>query len=106
MRPDVLGGLGFAYALAGDRANARRVLDEMKQEAARTYVSPTQFAIVFLGLGDRDRAFEWYRRACEEHNFGLFSFPSGPLTASLSLRSDSRHDSILRCMRLVNGRPP
>jgi len=102
MRPDVLGGLGFAYALTGKQRDALRVLKEMKKEDARTYVAPTQFALVYVGLGDRDRAFEWYQRACEEHNFGLFGFPSGPLTASL--RPDPRHESILRCMRLLKER--
>ena len=100
--PEAWGGLGYAYARSGDRQNALRMLSRMEKEATKSYVAPTQFALVYIGLGDKDRAFEWYRRACESHNLGVFGFPFGPLTASL--RGDPRHDSILRCMRLLDKR--
>ena len=51
--PEAWGGLGYAYARSGDRQNALRMLNEMEKEAARSYVAPTQFALLYVGLGDK-----------------------------------------------------
>jgi eukaryotic-like serine/threonine-protein kinase len=97
--PALSGGLGYTYGVTGNRQEALRVLRRMEAASSQSYVRPTEFAVVFLGLGQKDSAFAWYRRACEEHDYGLFSFPASPRTRSL--RDDPRHDGILRCMNLA-----
>ncbi len=44
--------LGHALARAGQEAEARSMLDELRTQATRQYVSPWAFAHVHLGLGD------------------------------------------------------
>jgi adenylate cyclase len=48
--PQILGGLGNAYALLGDGEKARRFLAELAERAKKQYVSPGNFR------GHRDRA--------------------------------------------------
>jgi TolB-like protein/Tfp pilus assembly protein PilF len=50
--------LGHVYGRAGDRANALRMLQEIKTQAEHRYVSPVEFAVVYAGLGDADAAFD------------------------------------------------
>jgi serine/threonine protein kinase/Flp pilus assembly protein TadD len=54
--------LGYAYGVAGQKEKAQAVLRELQQRFQEGYVSPPLVALVFLGLGDRDRAFEWLEK--------------------------------------------
>ena len=60
------GSLGHALALAGRADEARAVLDEMEARPASRAPSPFDVAIVWAGLGERDRVFEWLGRAADE----------------------------------------
>ena len=59
-----LGFLGYAYGRAGRRADALRVLEELLSASRQGYVSPQALVFVYMGLGDRDKAFE-----CLEQSF-------------------------------------
>ena len=61
--PFVTGYLGYAYAKSGDRAKAEAVLADLKQMSAHRYVSPFCTAIVYLGLGDNERAMDGLEKA-------------------------------------------
>jgi TolB-like protein/Tfp pilus assembly protein PilF len=67
--PQVLGGLGQAYAFLGDRAKARQFLAELAERAKRQYVSPGNFAMILIALKDYDAAFGWMEKAAEERDF-------------------------------------
>ena len=45
--------LGRAYALAGQRAKALTILDELDTFSRERYVSPFDMAVIHLGLADR-----------------------------------------------------
>jgi adenylate cyclase len=59
----VAGYLGYAYAASGDRTRASTVMQELQQESSRRFVSPLWQAIIYLGLGDRQRTLEGLERA-------------------------------------------
>ena len=59
--------LGHAYARAGQKDAALRILEEISEEAPDSYVSPYDMAIVSLGLGEIDTALKWLDRGCDEH---------------------------------------
>lgn len=65
--PVLSGFLGYSYAMAGD-AKALEVLAALLEEARHSYVPPYSIAIIYLGLGDRDKALEWLERAFVEHS--------------------------------------
>ncbi|MDE2273924.1 MAG: winged helix-turn-helix domain-containing protein [Gammaproteobacteria bacterium] len=60
---EALSLLGYAEGVAGRQKQAQRVLAELQQASAQRYVPPYNFAVVYLGLGDRHRALEWLEKA-------------------------------------------
>jgi serine/threonine-protein kinase len=62
------GFLGYAYAISGDRAKAEQSLTELEDLAKRQYVSPTAFATIYLGLGDKEQCLDWLEKAYEQRD--------------------------------------
>ena len=56
----------YALAMCGDAAGARRLLDALNERARREYVRPWKIGLVYLGLGERQRALDWIERAYRE----------------------------------------
>jgi TolB-like protein/DNA-binding winged helix-turn-helix (wHTH) protein/tetratricopeptide (TPR) repeat protein len=95
----VRGALGRVYGLAGRRAEARRVLQQLiRDRAGPKYVAADDIAAVHIGLGETDHAFAWLRRACEERATALVNLKVDP--AFDGLRGDRRFDDLLRCAGL------
>lgn len=61
--PFVAAYLGYAYGAAGDRARALATIEELKKKSVHGYVPPFNLAIVYLGLGDLDRAMDLLEQA-------------------------------------------
>jgi TolB-like protein/DNA-binding winged helix-turn-helix (wHTH) protein/Tfp pilus assembly protein PilF len=67
--PGVIGALVWAYAHAGRRADALRLLEELKKRQQQTgYVPAAAFIYAYMGLGDNDQAFVWFEPAYQEHS--------------------------------------
>src|SRR5438128_5184288 len=62
------GFLGYAYAISGDRAKAEEALRELEELAKRQYVSPTAFATIYLGLGQKEKCLDWLEKAYEQQD--------------------------------------
>src|SRR5947207_2537490 len=62
------GFLGYAYAISGDRARAEQALRELEELAKRQYVSPTAFATIYLGLGQKEKCLDWLEKAYEQQD--------------------------------------
>jgi eukaryotic-like serine/threonine-protein kinase len=90
--------LAYAYAAAGRRGEALKILDEQQRLAKQRYVSPYNFAIIYTGLGDKDQAFEWLTKSVEQRTLIIFHLKSRPMFDSL--RSDPRYPELLRKMNL------
>jgi tetratricopeptide (TPR) repeat protein len=91
----VLGTLGEAYAIAGMTKEALGILAELEELRARGAAGPSHIALVHMGLGDLDRAFEYLDQAVEERE----SWVVLDLVASPefdSLRPDPRFDDLVR----------
>src|SRR5260370_33685041 len=66
--PPMVASLARAYAMSGKHAEALKLLEELRDLSTRRYVAPFMFAEVYVGLGDKDRAFEWLERGYREHD--------------------------------------
>jgi adenylate cyclase len=77
------GFLGYAYAISGDRAKAAQALRELEELAKRQYVSPTAFATIYVGLGEKEKALDWLEKAYAEQD-----------SACWYLRIDQIYDSV------------
>jgi tetratricopeptide (TPR) repeat protein len=64
-------GLGHVYARAGRTAEAHRLLEELVVLSKQRYVSRMDFASIYAGLGEKDRAFECLETAYKQHDLGL-----------------------------------
>jgi TolB-like protein/Tfp pilus assembly protein PilF len=97
--PLVTAGLGMLYAMAGRKDQARQLLAQIDLAGQQGYVSPIYRAIVYMGLGETDRAFEWLARAVECHDPHILHLPAKPIYDSL--RQDGRFQMLLRKMNLT-----
>ena len=82
------------------RAEAQKVLRELEEESKQKYVSRFYRALVYVGLGDRDRAIEWLQRAYEDRVRFMPYLRSEPEFDSL--RADPRFQDLVRRV----GLPP
>ncbi len=64
----VIGVLIRAYAHAGQRQDALRLLAELKKRRQASYVPAAAFVNAYLGLGDNEQAFAWLERAFQEQS--------------------------------------
>ena len=69
--PPVVGHLIMAYAHAGRRADALRLLAELKKRRRVGYVPSPAFVNAYLGLGDYDEAFAWLEEEYKEQSNSL-----------------------------------
>lgn len=65
---DLMLDLGFAYATAGKRGEAKRILDTLKSLRERGIVPSSSIAILYGALGDSNEAFVWLEKAYEERD--------------------------------------
>lgn len=95
-RPEMNFLVGLAQGLAGRKDEARKVLDFLLERRRTQFVPPAMIAMVYLGLGDKDKAFEWLDAACDEH--GIFTDQAKVHPMFDPLRADPRFDALLRKM--------
>ena len=100
--PAVIGVLVRAYAHAGRRAEALRLLDELKRRQQKGYVPTAAFVNAYLGLGDNEEAFAWLERAYKEHSMILQYIKVHPFFDPL--RGDPRFAALARRVGLDQAR--
>jgi len=91
-----LGFMGYAHALANQRAEAETVLNVLHEISHRKYVSPYSILVIHLGLGPQERVFELLEQLYEEGNDWLVWLKVSPELKSV--RNDPRFKNLL--MRL------
>jgi len=94
----VLAQRGIIEAVAGQRTEALRSLQELERRSKSEYVPPSMLAFILLETGDKDRAFALLMQACAERDNGLISAKVDPLLDRY--RSDPRFGTLLKCMHL------
>ena len=85
--------LGFAYGVAGERDKSLQVLDNLQALDRERYVPAYNFAVVYTGLGDFDKAFEWFEQAFRERS-GFLPFLKVEPAVDV-LRADARFADLL-----------
>ncbi|MBZ5660149.1 MAG: protein kinase [Acidobacteriia bacterium] len=96
-----LASLAYAYAVQGKKAEAQKVLDQLTELSKKKYIQPRLLARIYVGLGDKDKAFEYLEKSYEDR-----SIETGFGTINVdpnfdSLRSDPRYTDLLRRMNLL-----
>ncbi len=93
--------LGQAYARAGKKDEAQKILARMNEEAKSRYIAPYAWALIRLGLGEKERAIDELDRAYQtgDTNY-LFVIKVDPLLDEL--RGDPRFDALVQ--KIVAGK--
>ncbi len=91
--PIYRGQLAHAYALAGKRAKALKILEQLKALSKEKYVAPVDIAIIYTGVGDRNAAFQWLEKAYQERTARITELSEPHFD---SLRSDPRFSDLMR----------
>jgi eukaryotic-like serine/threonine-protein kinase len=94
-----LAALGQAYAVAHQEGEARKILDQLKERSRQTYVQPMWIAVIHLGLGEKDQAFDWMQKAYVDHSAWLVYLKVDPWFDTV--RSDARFGDLLRRVGLA-----
>ena len=96
---EILGELGYAYALSGRPDRARGILQDLEVRSKGRYTSPYFSALVYAGLGDRDQAFARLDRAVTDRSDAVVYLEVEPRLDSL--RSDPRFTALVRRVGLA-----
>jgi TolB-like protein/Flp pilus assembly protein TadD len=63
--------IGYTFTRLGDRQHAQAALEELQARAAARYVPPFNIAMIYNGLGERDKTFEWLEKAYADRDVRL-----------------------------------
>jgi tetratricopeptide (TPR) repeat protein len=112
--PHMLAALGHALATSGRTKDALQVAAELKQRTGLRYVPPYNIAMVYAGPGEKDAAFEWLERACDDRSIwytrcsmicglipGSVAFSTAWLPAWFGLTSKTRSAALPPCQKLL-----
>jgi DNA-binding winged helix-turn-helix (wHTH) protein/TolB-like protein/lipoprotein NlpI len=99
--PQLTAHIAQAMALSGKKSESRALLVELQQRATRQYVPPYSIALIHIGLGENQAAFDWLEKAYTDRSSGMIYFKVEPMLAPL--RSDARYQDILRRMGLASS---
>lgn len=98
--PMDIAALGHAYAVSGQRTEARKALQKLEQLARQRYVSNYERALICTGLGENDQALAWLERAFQERSSWMALLKVDPRLDPL--RTDPRFADLVRRV----GLPP
>jgi TolB-like protein/Flp pilus assembly protein TadD len=99
--PSILGALGQTYALAARPGDARRLLEELAELAKRRHVSSTCFALIHLGLGEKEQALECLEIGARGRETSLAGLKVHP--AYDELRGEPRFQALLRKLGMAGA---
>ncbi|HEU4879936.1 MAG TPA: hypothetical protein VFT21_10815, partial [Gemmatimonadaceae bacterium] len=85
--------LANGLAVAGRAAESKQVLKQLLTRERNEYVSPYDIATVYAGLGERDEAFRWLRRAADERS--TFIVHLGWDSRFNKIRDDPRYRALI-----------
>jgi serine/threonine-protein kinase len=100
--PSVLALLGQAYARTGQRDEAQKILVRLSEEARSRYVQAYSFALMYLALGDKERAIDEMERAYRERDPNVAQIKVDPMLDDL--RGNERFEALVNRIVPANVR--
>lgn len=96
---ETVAALRTAYAKSGWEGFCRQQLSHLHTDSKEGYVSPKNFALAYLQLGEKDQAFEWLEKSYAERSEVLLYLKVDPRFDPL--RSDPRFADLVRRVGLT-----
>ena len=98
--PIYIAQLGMANAIAGKKADAHRIIAQLKRMSKERYVSPYGLAQIYAALDDKDQTFKWLEAACDDRSVWMSYLAVDPVFDRY--RSDQRFHEFLRRVGLAS----
>jgi serine/threonine-protein kinase len=95
---EVIASLAHAHAVRGDTVRAKQLLDELERTVKERYVSPYLTAVVYMGLGDRNRTLSLLEEGLETRGAQMSWLGVRPIFDDL--RGEPRFDHIIESLGL------
>lgn len=89
---------GYALAKSGRQSEARNLLDKLLKLSNERFIPPDNIAIIYNGLGETDKTFEWLERGFQQHDPKMAFLKVEPKWDNL--RSEPRFIDLLKRMNL------
>jgi len=64
--PALLGYLARVNGLSGNKTEAEKILNQLKELSKQRYVSAYSFALVYIGLDDKEEALRWLEKSYDD----------------------------------------
>jgi TolB-like protein/DNA-binding winged helix-turn-helix (wHTH) protein/Tfp pilus assembly protein PilF len=93
--PGSTAALAHAFAAAGRKAEAEKILHDFQRKSKSDQVSPYLMATMFASLGDKDRAFAFLEKAYQARSFDMTENLKADLRID-NLRSDPRFQALVQ----------
>ena len=90
--------LGYAYGKAGRMADANKIIQELDDLAKERPVPVHEKAIIYMGMGELDKAFQQLEISYSEHFSSLAYLTTDPLYEDL--QRDPRYAGLANRLRL------
>ncbi|MDP9263731.1 MAG: tetratricopeptide repeat protein, partial [Acidobacteriota bacterium] len=92
--PQPLVDLASAYAMSGNKAEAGQILAELQKRSTKSYVSPSELAMLYVALDEKEQALASLEKAYEVH---AGSLPYANVNPRFdSLRAEPRFQQLMR----------
>jgi tetratricopeptide (TPR) repeat protein len=92
--PIALASLAHVYGTMGKRHEAEEAIKRLQEISSQRYFSPYWTAVAYAGLGDNDKAFQYFDKAFQDRYFIMIWINSDPRFDNL--RSDPRFAELVR----------
>jgi len=83
--PRLIGNLAIAYYKLEREDDAISIIEELKQRSSQSPVGSPAFyvAMIYSSMGENDLAFQWLKKAFEDHEVEMHWLKVGPYFESL-----------------------
>lgn len=96
--------LARVYAMSGKRDEAEKILSELREASASTYISATNLARIYHGLEDREKFLEYIEKAADERSVKLPWLLVEPIFEDF--RSEPRFRAVAEKVGVTPSYPP
>jgi len=96
--PVGLAQIGNVYGVSGKKAEGQIILDTLNAVAKRKFVTSYGMALVYAGLDEKEKAFQWLNKAIEERSNWLVWLKTDPRW--IPIRTDKRFAQLVNSVGL------
>jgi len=93
--------LAYIYSIAGKKSEALKIHNKLEQLSKERYIDPINFALLYVGLGEKEKAFKWLEQSYENRSPFMVFLKNFSQTWLKSLTTDKKYEDILKIVGLT-----